>query len=95
MFGMPFYGTEKKNWKICVLSSALQQPVLSLDIAVSVLHLSVLPLDMYVLLQHVLPLDVSVLWQNFGMPRNEQFLSRYNKICSKSIPRNVFGTKFR
>ncbi len=39
--------------KICVLSSALQQPMLALDMVVSVLQVSVPPLDVYFLLQPV------------------------------------------
>ncbi len=32
---------------------------------------------------------------NLGMPRNEHFLPRNNGSHSESIPRNLFGTKFR
>jgi hypothetical protein len=32
---------------------------------------------------------------NLGMPRNEHFLPRNNGNHSESIPRNLFGTKFR
>ncbi len=53
----------KKLSKICVRSSALQQAVLSLDMGVSFLLLSVPPLDVYALLHSVLPLNECVLQQ--------------------------------
>ena len=34
------------------------------------------------------------LLQNSECPRNEHFLPRNNGICSESIQRNFFGTKF-